>query len=143
MQISKITIRPLLAYYLGATPLFFLLDIAWDLSVRASFLADLEARLAYYGFCLACGAVAWLRPGKSPWVGMGESAVTITLLVVGFLRPIFSLPAELAADPMAEIGAPVTAESIVNFVIAAGVAWWSFQRWSRIVATGRSSLRSM
>ena len=44
------------------------------------------------------------RTGTEVTVGMGESAVTITLLVVGFMMPILSMPAELAADPFAEIG---------------------------------------
>jgi hypothetical protein len=32
----------------------------------------------------------------------------------------------VAAKVSAEIGVPVTTESIMNFVIAAGVAWWNW-----------------
>ena len=128
MDPRHLGIRPILAYYLGGTPLFFVLDAAWDLSVRASFLDELPVRLAYYGFLLACGGLAWKFPRRASWIGLGESAVTLVLLVVGFMTPILTMGAEVAADPFAPIGAPVTPEGIVNFAIAGGVAWWSFER---------------
>ncbi len=131
MDLRRITIRPLLAYYFGATPLFFLLDVAWDISVRAAFFDGLGARVGYYAFCIACGVLARLRPAGAPIIAIGESAVTITLLVVTFMAPILALPGVLAADPYATISAP-TPERIVNFVLAAGVAWWAFQRWTRV-----------
>lgn len=121
-------IRLLLAYYLGGTPLFFLLDAAWGLSLRASFFDHLPARIGYYAFCLFCGVLAWLFPPRAPWVGLAESAVNITLVVVGFMAPILSLTGELAADPYATLAPPVTPEGLANFVIAGSVAWWSFQR---------------
>lgn len=124
-------------YYLGATPLFFLLDAGWEVSLRATFLDDPGARLAYYGFCVACGALVWLRPRHAAWVGLGESTVTITLLIVGFMSPLLNLPGELLENPSAEIPAPFTGESIVNFAIAAGVAWWSFQRAVRQLGNRR------
>lgn len=63
MDPRRLSIRPLLAYYLGGTPLFFVLDTAWDLSIRASFLDGLAARIAYYAFCLLCGG---LSPARRP-----------------------------------------------------------------------------
>lgn len=132
MDPRRLGIRPILAYYLGGTPLFFVLDAAWDLSVRASFLDHLPARLAYYGFCLACGGLAWKFPRRASWIGLGESAVTIVLLVVSFMGPILTLGAEVAADPFAPIGAPVTMEGIVNFAVAGGMAWWIFERRQRL-----------
>ncbi len=128
MDPRQLSIRPLLAYYLGGTPLFLLLDAAWELSVRASFLDTLEARVAYYAFCLLCGWLAWKFPRRASWIGLGESALNIVLLVVSFMVPILTLGAEVAADPFAPIEAPVTTAGIVNFAIAAGVAWWSFER---------------
>lgn len=128
MDPRRLTLRPLLAYYLGGTPLFLLLDAGWDLSVRASFFETLQARMGYYAFCLLCGLLAWRFPRRATWVGIGESAVTITLLVVGFMTPILTFTADVAADPWAPVESPVTTEGIVNFAIAGGMAWWSFQR---------------
>lgn len=128
MDPRRLSFRPLLAYYLGGTPFFLLLDAAWDLSVRASFLDSLSARIAYYAFCLLCGGLAWRFPRSEPWIGLGESAATIILLVVGFMAPILTVTGDLARDPFAPIQPPVTTEGIVNFMIAATVAWWSFQR---------------
>lgn len=122
------SIRPLLAYYLGGTPLFFVLDAAWDLSVRASFLDSLSARLAYYAFCLLCGGLAWRFPRQEALVGLGESTVNIILLVVGFMAPILTVASDLAGDPFAATEPPVTAEGVLNFIIAGTAAWWSFQR---------------
>jgi hypothetical protein len=124
----RLSIRPLLAYYLGGTPLFFVLDAAWDVSIRASFLDGLSTRVAYYGFCLLCGVLAWRFPRREAWIGLSESAVNIILLVVGFMAPILSVTGELAADPSAAIEPPVAAAGVLNFIIAGTVAWWSFQR---------------
>ena len=82
MDPRRLGIRPIFAYYLGGTPLFFVLDAAWDVSVRASFPADRPARLACYGLCLVCGGLAWKFPRRASWIGLGESAVNIVLLVV-------------------------------------------------------------
>lgn len=128
MDPRRVSIRPLLAYYLGGTPLFFILDAAWALSVRASFFDSLSARLAYYGFCLVCGGLVWWFPARARWVGLGESAVSIVLLVVGFMAPILTVTGALTADPFATIEPPVTLEGIINFMIAGTAAWWSFQR---------------
>ena len=128
MDLRRLSIRPLLAYYLGATPLFFFLDTLWDVSIRASFFGDPSARVAYYGFLLFCGGLAWRFPNRAGWVGLGESAVTIVLLVVSFMTPILTLGGGLADDPFAPIQQPVTMEGVVNFAIAAGAAVWSFHR---------------
>lgn len=128
MYPRSLSIRPLLAYYLGGTPLFFVLDAAWDLSVRASFLDGFSARIAYYAFCLVCGGLAWRFPRREAWISLGESAVNLVLLVVGFMAPIFTVAGDLAGDPFAPLEAPVTTEGILNFAIAGTVAWWSFQR---------------
>lgn len=45
---SRTTVGPLLVYYLGATPVFFLIDVGLDLSLRASFLESAAARVGYY-----------------------------------------------------------------------------------------------
>ena len=120
--------RPILAYYLGGTPLFLALDAALDVSIRASFLDDLPARLAYYGALLLCGGLAWMVPRLAGWIGLGESALALTLLVVDFMEPILTVTEPLAADPLAPVGAPVTVEGVLNFAIVAVAAWWSFQR---------------
>lgn len=136
MELHRLSIRPLLAYYLGGTPLFFLLDAAWDVSVRASFLDDLSARVAYYGFCLLCGVLAWRFPTRASWIGLGESAINIVLLVVSFMAPILAVAGTVAADPYAPIETPVTPEGITNFIIAGAAAWWSLQRRT-LMADGR------
>lgn len=120
--------RPLLAYYLGGTPLFFLLDAGLHFSVRASFFQDPWARFGYYLFCIACGAVCWFYPKRAPLVGVGESAVNITLLIVGFMVPILSMTDAVIADPAAPIVSPVTTQGIINFMIAGGMAWVAFQQ---------------
>lgn len=128
MDPRRLSIRPLLAYYLGGTPLFFVLDAAWDLSVRASFLDGLSARTAYYAFCLLCGGLAWRFPRQGARIALGESAANIILLVVGFMAPILTVAGDLAAEPFAVIEPPVTLDGVLNFMIAGSVAWWSFQR---------------
>lgn len=124
--------KPLVTYYVGGTPFFFLLDAVWGASIRASFLQHPWARYGYYLFCIVCGVVCWLYPRRAVLVGIGESALNITLLILGFMIPILSITEAVVADPYAPVTTPVTIQGVINFAIAGGMGWWSFQR--RVIA---------
>jgi hypothetical protein len=80
--------RGLAAYYL-ATPLFALVDLVFSFPLRAAPFPGLASRLLYYGFLLVLGWVCSARPALAPWVGMGESALLVTLLMISVLEPIW------------------------------------------------------
>ncbi len=103
------------------------LDAVLGVSVRASFLDDPGARWLYYLFCLLCGGLCWVYPRRAALVGVGESAVNLTLLVLGVMVPILTLTETVASDPFAPLEAPVTMEGLVNFVLVGGMGYWSFQ----------------
>lgn len=108
-----------LTRYLLGTPLFVLLDIAFDAPVRVAALQHSNLRFGYYGFAFACGILAHARPALEPWVGMGESAVNILLLVLAVMVPIWSLPDALMAN--APLVGPFDKVSLINFVISGTV----------------------
>jgi hypothetical protein len=124
----------LLRLYYWATPLFFLADSVWGVSVRASFLPSWNLRLGYYGFCLGCAVVCHRWPGSVPWVGMGESAVSLLLLILGIMLPIYGMhDAVLGGGAMA---APLSAGRLVNVMLCGSVMVYSFHRHRWRIAAG-------
>ena len=74
--------------YYYSTPLFILADSLLGLDFRISGLHVPGYRFAYYGFCMLCALLLWYRPRLSPLVGMGESSVNLTILMVSVMLPI-------------------------------------------------------
>lgn len=130
-----------LRVYYWATPLFLLVDALWGISVRASFLPRLEQRLVYYAFCICCAWACQAAPTKAAWVGMGESAVNLFLLILGVMLPILSLPdAILNGTPVPEL---MTPGRLMNVALSGGMLILSFQRSRAAVlrSAGRSVWR--
>jgi len=122
----------LLRLYYWATPLFFLADHVWGVSVRASFLPGSGSRLIYYGFCIACAVAIHRWPGSAPWVGMGESAVNLLLLVLGIMLPIYGLQdAVLDGGPLL---LPLTGARLVNVLLTGTILIHAFHRNQRRIA---------
>jgi hypothetical protein len=109
------------------TPLFFLLDWVWGVSVRASFLPRVELRVMYYVFCLVCAAVIQREPGAAPYVGLGESALNLFLLMLSILLPIWQLQdAVLSGGGGAFV--PMTGWRVINVMLSGTMLVVSFQR---------------
>lgn len=116
--------RVLTAYY-GATVLFLLLDYGLGLNLRLAFLDDQPAwRAVYYVFCFAClGAMLW-RPDLSGIIGIAESLITLSGLIIHM-----ALRVVIVTDEMIETGrGVVTYAEIVNFLLASGVVYLSYVR---------------
>lgn len=113
----------LLAWYYGATAVFVVLDIAFDVNVRAAFLEPWPlARMVYYGACFAClGATLW-RPRWSAWIGTGESLVVLIGLIMSMGVRIL-VPSDAIVE---EIETFVTIQQIINFVLAGFVAYYAW-----------------
>jgi len=111
-------------YYL-ATPLFAGLDLALGASIRAAGIPSPAGRAAYYAFALGCGLLLRWRPRWTPFIGIGESAVNLFVLLLSVLGPLFLLPAAVAegAEPAFTFGLG----RIVNVLLSGAVLIWSFQ----------------
>lgn len=115
-----------LRIYYWVTPLFFVADAVWGMSVRASFLPRLDQRVAYYLFCLACAAVCQWQPTAAPVVGMAESAVNLFLLLLSVLLPIWQLdPSLLGGESTLSLASPAR---LINVMLSGGMLIVSFQR---------------
>jgi hypothetical protein len=88
--------RLILAYYL-ATPLFLLIDLVWAAPLRVAFIQSDATRYAYYGFCFLCGLIMWRRREVAPWLGIFESAINFTFVLLSILLPLWSAPDAIAA----------------------------------------------
>jgi hypothetical protein len=109
--------------YYAATAVFLVLDLAAGINVRLAFLEGMPGwRAAYYGFCFACLAGMIARPAAEALIGVVESAVTLTALIISMmLRSMFivDIPLDGSYDP-------VTIEEVVNFMISGSFAYYAY-----------------
>ncbi len=117
-------LRLIQMYYL-ATPVFFLADLIFNASIRVSFLESASLRYAYYGFCLFCGGISYLRPPLASLVGVFESSLNILLLVLGIMVPIYLLPGQVLEGQPG--GVSFTGRSLLNFALSATILTISCQ----------------
>lgn len=113
--------RLVILYYV-ATPLFALLDLGGGVNLR---LAGLEGhtvlRVVYYLLCAACAGVAWRRPRWAPVIGLAEGTLTITLLILGVMLPIVTLPSTIDTEGAVRLAAQLP-EAVANLVLS-GTVW--------------------
>jgi hypothetical protein len=111
-------------YYFG-TALFLLLDYLFGINIRLASLDGFPGwRAIYYLVCFGClGLMIW-QPAWTLWVATTESLITLSMLIIAMGARVFTV-----TDTMLSTGAGfVTAEEIINFVIAGGVAWIAWFR---------------
>ena len=124
--------RLLPAYY-AATLVFLVLDYAFGVNVRLTFLEPWpQARAGYYGFCFFCLALMWWRPAWTALIGSFESLVTLVALIFGMAMRVM-IPNDAIFAENAEF---VTIREIINFLIAGFVAYYAWVRGLR-AAIGR------
>ncbi|HYQ72437.1 MAG TPA: hypothetical protein VET88_10995, partial [Gammaproteobacteria bacterium] len=107
--------------YYFSTPLFVLADSLLGLDFRISGLQNPVYRFVYYGVCLLFALLLWYRPRYSPLIGMGESSVNLTILMVGVLLPV--MRPELDGD---STGMSLQGMQLLNFILTGGVLLAAF-----------------
>ncbi len=112
------------AYYLGATPLFALVDGVLGAPIRVAGLASPGLRAGYYLILVLVGVFLLLRPSMARWIVMGESVVNLFLLLLSVLLPIWSLPEVVLAGGDPE--PPFSAVGLLNVLLVGGVLIWTF-----------------
>jgi len=84
--------------YYFVTPAFILLDYVWGINVRVAVLDEMPLyKNLYYGLCILCGVIVFVRPRLSALVALAESSVILLLTLVGVFWPyvqIAMLPEE-------------------------------------------------
>lgn len=81
--------------YFLATPLFLVPDLLLGAPVRVAALGSPGLRVAYCAAAFLLGLLVRTRPRLEPWVGMAESALNLTLLVLSVMVPVLTLPGRL------------------------------------------------
>ena len=115
----------LLRGYYVLTPLWGLAEILLKIPMRVGFFISAPGgRGLYYFGCMACGVAMFRWPRMAPYLGMGESALNIAILVVGLMRPILSLSLD-AIEPETW-DPPVQMASLLNFFLAGSVSLISY-----------------
>ena len=113
-----------LIFYYGATLLFLLLDVLFNISIRIAFLdSDTRFRMMYYAFCMICFLLMVWKPALTVLISAVESLVTLVALIV-----VMGLRVMVPTDQMIETGTGlVTMPEILNFMMAGSIAYiaWS------------------
>ena len=127
--------RVVVAYY-GATVVFLLLDFLLGVNIRLAFLDQWPLwRALYYAFCLTCFGLMYWRPRWQAVIGVTESLLTMSLLIINM-----ALRVVIVSDEMIESGRePVSAAEIVNFMIASGIVYLGYLQYAGVVAAAAKS----
>ena len=123
MKIGAGHVIPRFYYYL--TPAFILLDYVGVANIRVAVLDSMPLyKKLYYGFCVLCGVIVFVRPAFSSVVGLFESSVNVLMTVLVLYMPYIRFISEtddiLTAD-MPEV-AGVAAPQMLNLLMACGIA---------------------
>ena len=124
----------IIAAYLLATPAFVVADLAFDMPFRVAALADSNLRFLYYGASMLCGGLTYVRPAAAPWVGMGESATNLFLLMLSILLPIWNMPDAIMSG--ASIEGPFDQMSLLNVVLSGSMLIYGFYRYQATALRG-------
>lgn len=102
-----------------STPVFVALDFIYGVSLRIPFLDALPGvKAVYYAVDLACAVAIATRPRWITAIGLAESMVNITLLVVSTGAAYLSV-LESAASPDVVIVNPFTSQAVASLAISA------------------------
>jgi hypothetical protein len=124
-----------IAGYLLATPAFVVADLAFDMPFRVAALEGSNLRFLYYGGAMLCGGLTYVRPAVAPWVGMGESATNLFLLMLSILLPIWSMPDAILSG--APLEGPFDQTSLMNVVLSGSVLLYAYYRNQTAALSGR------
>ncbi|MEK9500425.1 hypothetical protein [Gaopeijia maritima] len=116
-------------YYLGGTLAFAALDWLLAAPIRAVFFGRPTHRLMYYLALLAVGLLCRFRPTWTPVLGMAESAVNLTLVLLSILLPIWGSLDAVAAG--GEAYRPASTWVLLNALLSGAVLILAFQRTQR------------
>jgi hypothetical protein len=104
-----------------STPLFVALDVVYGVSLRIPFLDALpSAKAVYYVVDVACGVAIAVWPRWTATVGLAESIVNISLLVLSTGAAYLSV-LESAASPDVVIANPFTPQAVASLALSAAV----------------------
>jgi hypothetical protein len=125
-----------------STPLFVALDFLYGVSLRIPFLDALPgAKVAYYAADLACGVAIALWPRWTAAIGLGESALSIALLVLSTGAAYLAV-LDSAASPNVVIANPFTPQAVTSLAISAAVLAASYTSRLRTAACGLTAARA-
>jgi len=108
--------------YYFVTPAFILLDYVWGINVRAAVLDEMPLyKNLYYGLCILCGVIVFVRPRLSALVALAESSVILLLTLVGVFWPYVQI-AMLPEEEFDAALAGFTVQRVVNLFLAGFIA---------------------
>ena len=101
------------------------MDFYLGMNIRAVGLMEHDGwRVAYYGFCFLCWLVIWKKPSLTSWVGAGESAINLLLLITGLVMPYFYFIENI--DSVQNASQVITIKGVINFFISGMICVFSY-----------------
>ena len=87
---QPVLFRLIWLYYI-ATPVFFLAEALWGITIRVPYFLTAPAlRYLYYVLCAACGLGCYFRPKATYIIAFIESTINVVLLFTGFFVAIYA-----------------------------------------------------
>ena len=131
----------LLQFYYILTPLFFIVELIWQVRVRVPLiLTSAELRYGYYGVCFVCGVLCYFRQKLTPVVAIVESTINIALLCSGFYLTVINSGFDLAEGKIDKVPEALTPKGILGFVLMLVVWTIAFKRGEWTLFKGKHNL---
>ena len=112
----------LAAWYLLATPVFAILDFAFDLSWRVAGLAPTGGRIAYYAALMILGLAIRRFPPAAGLAAVIESSVAIALVLITAWTDILGLAVTPPDATVPDLG------WLMNLLLCGSVGIYAFNR---------------
>lgn len=113
-------------YYAWGTPVFWLIDVIWDAPMRVSFIPNQHVRYAYYAACVGCALWMKKQPRLTRRIGMSESAVNFTLVILSIWVPTMDAMFGIAEMPVGFGPPPLDPMQPINAGLSGASALASF-----------------
>lgn len=130
-------------YYL-MTPAFIVLDYAVGFNIRTAVLNAMPLyKNLYYGFCILCGVVVFVRPRASAVVALFESSIMVLLTLTSVFLPVltaFERFADLSGDwDLAQV---ISIEGAANLWMSGSIAIVAFHLSFAALSARRAAPRN-
>ena len=123
-------------FYYFVTPAFVLLDYFGGLNIRVAVLDELPLyKNLYYGLCVLCGVIVFVRPWITPIVALCESTVNLLMTILSMFLP-YLRNLEQVADLNGDWKAAETfgGEGLTNVLLAGIIAAIAFKESADAIA---------
>lgn len=115
----------MLKYYYLLTPVFFAIELMFDINIRITIPGESTAfRYIYYGVCFLCAFFVFSNPVTANFFSLAECVLNIFLLMLSIMYPVTSLAAGAETGNMT--GYHFALSDLIHFLLAGSILLYAF-----------------